>query len=492
MSLCYQAPLLYNRAMSNSKYEHRRTLWVAALAVFFWAFLIYWQGEITWPGFSQALISLLAFEFAAIQAPYGSMFLDVMLFVVAGIFAALFWAHFVLPIKHPNEIKIVLNNMVFSLLGRPQEALILKNGSPGNSSKQDRGDKAAGIFLLDRASAAVLRSDKGYTRVIGPGLSFARKGEYFSGSMDLHAQRRTLGPLASEDPFAPKEQNEELVSFRERQGRRQETSAMTQDGVEIVPRIEVDFRLEGRSPKDGNPFPFQAEFVWRALTQDSSSPLGSSSEKTQTVSWDWLPVHLATDLWRDYLSKLSVHELFETEESADTSPSGLERLEEFISSRLTNSIVPEAFNANGTKARNVSSAEYQLLRSRGCRVLDVRIRELHLDPMRDETRLVNEWSEAWEMRAIQSSIKDGSRYEAKERSGQQAAAAEFMRVVSSPLYVRLMATDGKDVSPPNEAESVKLLLSGSLDGASKMPALSPEVNERLQRVVNLLNGSKDE
>ena len=121
-----------------------------------------------------------------------------------------------------------------------------------------------------------------------------------------------------------------------------------------------------------------------------------------------------------------------------------------------------------------------------------RVRELHLDPLRDETRLVNEWSEAWEMRAIQSSIKDGSRHEEKERSGQHAAAAEFLRLVSSPLFTRLKITDGKDVTPPDHAESLELLLKGSLEGASQIPALPHEVSDRLQKMVILLGGLKDE
>ena len=467
-------------------------LWIGILAIAIWAFLIYWQGEITWLGFRHALVLLIAFNFTDIPAPYGSLFLDVLLFSVAGFFSALLWAHFVLPISNLNELWLVLKMMIGSFLGRSPGGLILEDGSPSILQNDSRAGKSASVFLLDKSSAAVLRSDQGYTRVIGPGLSFAKKGEYFAAAMDLHTQRRSLGPLANEDPFSPKEETEELVSFRERQGRREETSASTQDGVEIVPRIEVGFRLEGRSPKDGNPFAFQTEFVWRALTQDGSAPLGPNSEMTQSVAWDWLPVQLATDLWRESLAKVKLHELFESEENSDKTPSGLERLEDFINSRLQEAIVSESFSPKGEETRKVSSREYQLLRSRGCRVLHVRIRELHLDPLRDETRLVNEWSEAWEMRAIQSSIKDGSRNEAKERSGQQAAAAEFMRLVSAPLYERLAATDGHDISPPSDAESLSLLVQGSLEGVSKMPAISAEVNERLQKLATKLKGPKVE
>lgn len=472
------------------KADRRRTLWIAALGLALWALFIFWQGEITWLGFREALAALFAFNLAAIPVPFGSLFLDVLLFIASGVFWVLLFAHYILPIQRPNELGKVLKVMGRSLLGTRPAALIFRNGHQYKPSRENRKGKP-GIFILDSASAAVLRNAQAYTRAIGPGLSFARDKEYLAGSLDLRIQRRFLGPLPGDEAFAAQQQGEEPVSFRTRQERRQETSAFTKEGVEIAPRIEVDFRLEGRTPKHGRPYPFQAEFAWRALAHEGSAAHSSANEQAQQISWDWLPVHLATDLWREYLGIFSVHELFDTESGVENTLTGLERLEKYINMRLTNAIVPESFSANKISTRNTSSAEFQLMRSRGLRVLSVRLRELHLDPLRDETRLVNEWSEAWEMRSIQTSIKDDSRNEVKEISGQQAAAAEFLRLVSSQLYTRLKATDGKNVLPPDQMESLELLLMGSLQGAAQVPALDPEVSERLQVLAHLLNGKDD-
>lgn len=498
MRLCRQTALLYNRAMHTSwKADRRRTLWITTLGIALWALLIYWQGEVSWLGIRQAFGSLLALDFQAISTPYDSLLLDSFLFLFTGFFWALFFAHYVLPIRHPEELAKVLTEMGRGLLGMRPEALILHNGQPVVYRREGRPRKPR-IFLLDSASAAVLRNAKAYTRAIGPGLSFTSGDEELAGTLDLRIQRRSLGPLPDEDPFSLQLQGEELVSFRARQERRKETSALTRDGVEIVARIEVDFRVEGRSGKNGSPYTFQAEFAWRALAHEGIAPQSPSDTHAHQASWDWLPVHLATELWREYLGKISVHELFDAENASNGTDAklegltGLEQLEKMINTRLTRAIAPESFRSKKSVERNISSPEYQLLRSRGLRAHSVRMRELHLDPLRDETRLVNEWSEAWEIRAIQTSVKASQRNEEKERQGQQSAAAEFVRLVSSQLYKRLKEADGKRVAPPNKDESLDLLIRGSLQGVSRVPGLDPDVGERMQWLAALLlNGGDD-
>jgi hypothetical protein len=347
------------------------------------------------------------------------------------------------------------------------------------------------ILLLDSASAAVLRTETAFTRAIGPGLSFARRGERLAGALDLRVQRRALGPHPDEDPFAPRGLNEERASQHARQQRRQETSGLTRDGIEVVPRIEVDFRIEGRARKDGGPYPYQPEFAWRAVASEGVAPQSPTDTRAHQVTWDWLPVHLAVDVYREYLRKFSLQELFDPrvqpakQANGARALSGLEDLLQLINQRLREALVPEQPGS----ARTVSSPEYQLLRNRGLRVLDVRIREIHLDASRDETRLVNEWSETWELRAIEANAETSRRSQEKERLGQQAAATEFVHQVSGGLYQRLESSDGQKAAAPDEAESLSLLLEGSLRGAARLPSLDAGVAQRLEGLVAWLRGA---
>ncbi|MDA1330421.1 MAG: hypothetical protein O3B43_05090 [Chloroflexi bacterium] len=480
------------RTSRSSRKSEPRGLGIAALGVALWAFLIYWQGEVTLAGLSRAASALIGLQWDQIRPPYGSLFLDIFLLFAGAIFWFAFFAHFVVPLRRPSDAIQMFKAMSRSLLGNPPESLYLRNGLRTASSKTDNSTPSQ-ILFLDSASAAVLRTDSSYTRAIGPGLNFTQRGERIAGTLDLRVQRRALGPQPDEDPFAPRGLDESTASQQGRLLRRQETSGLTRDSIEVVPRLEVDFRIEGRARKNGNPYPFQAEFVWRAVASEGIAPQSPSDARARQVAWDWLPIHLTVDVWREYLRKFSLQELFDPSSQAQnannrTKPtSGLEELLLMVNQRLRESLVPEKPGAK----RKVSSPEYQLLRNRGLRVHEVRLRELHLDAARDETRLVNEWSESWELRAIQANAETSRRSAEKQRLGQQAAAAEFVRQVSGGLHERLNHIESEGLAPPDEKESLQLLLDGSKRGAARLPGLKTQLSGHLNRIADWLNGAAD-
>jgi hypothetical protein len=467
------------------KREYRRTAGLFILGLALWALFIYWQGEFTLSGLSQALLALLTLNFDEIGTPYSSLFLDIVLFLASGILGILFFAHFILPIKEAHNIFAIARLIGRSIFGQRPKALILNNGAQKFAPSNNRNIKPD-MALLDNGSAAVLQGEAGLKRAIGPGLTFTHASEALVGALDLRVQRRAWGPIPEDETFAPEKHNEELDIFRARKARRQQTSAFTQDGIEIVPRIEVDFHIDGGTKSGNAPYPFKAEFVLAALTQKIETSIKLADEQLGHLDWDQLALHLATRLWREALAQFNLHDLFSTESEDEDAMTGIERIINFINTRLTEAIVPESFSAKGESTRNTSSPEYQLLRSRGLRVLKVRIRETHLDPLRDEMNLVNEWSDAWAMSKIQSGIKDEYRNEEKERSGQESAAADFVRIVSAPLFGRLKETDGKSVLPPDKSESLSLLLKGSLEGASRLPSLEPKISQRLRHLANMI------
>lgn len=478
--------LLYNLAMQASRGSDwraglRRTRWLALAGLALWAFAIYWQGDVNGERLALAGQALLRLEWWAIPAPIGSLLVDLLLLILGSLFWLAFFANYVLPVRSPGESVRMLGMLLSSLLGRRPAALFVRDGQ-SHSAQVD-----ARVLLLDSASAAVLRQEAGYTRALGPGLHFVPRGEQVARTLDLHAQRRQLGPLPSEDPFA-QDPDEDPISAASRLARRRETSGLTRDGVEVVPRIEVDFRLEGRVGGGGSPFGFHPEFAWRAIANEGVDPRAPSDARGRQVSWDWLPAHAAADVWREYVRKFSLAELFEPRDSAegDMPRSGLERILEMLNLRLREAIVPELDETGTPVERQLSSPEYKLLRERGLRVLAVRLREVHLEAAREEARLRADWRELWERRARAAQTQSKSRHLEKQLLGKMDAAQEFLRTVSGELYKRLKRTDGRIVRPPDEIETLRLLLRGSQSGAAQTPGLKADVAAELGELAEWL------
>ena len=80
--------------------------------------------------------------------------------------------------------------------------------------------------------------------------------------------------------------------------------AMTRDGIEVIPTINVSFKIDakpaGRGEK-GSRFGFNAEAVERAARSEGINP-NSVTEDKRHVPWNQLPGLMAVELWREYLS----------------------------------------------------------------------------------------------------------------------------------------------------------------------------------------------
>lgn len=456
----------------------RRTHWVALASLALWAFLIYWQGDVTTERLALAARALVTLQWWAIPAPMDSLLIDLLLFSIGLALWTGFFAHYVLPVQSPGDSLGVLKQIARPLIGRRPAVLFVKDGEAQGAEAAPR------VVLLDSASAAVLRNASAYTRAIGPGLNFLAPGERVARSLDLHKQRRSLGPLLEEDPFPPTLYDEDALNAESRQQRRRQTSGLTRDGVEVAPRIEVDFRLEGRSGGGGSPFGFHPEFAWRAAAHEGVDPQVPADARGHQVSWDWLPAYLAADLWREYLRKFSLVDLFSVQPAAEgeTAQTGIEIIETMINRRLSESIVQEMDAQGRPVERQLSSPEYQILRERGVRLLGARLREVHLERARDEARLLSDWRDLWEGRARAAQHEGQKRVQEKRLLGEMDAAQEFLHTVSVRLYQRLKRTDGRIVRPPDAWETLGLLLEGSLSGVVQTPGVKAEVAEELREL----------
>lgn len=461
----------YNQVMLSAwKKSWRRLLAAASIVAAIYILLLIAQGGLS---SSAAQFSLLA---------------DLLLFGLGFLFWMLVFAHFVLPLRQPSDALDVAAEMLKALLGRRPAAVFIKDGE----SVSGITGQPARLLLLDSASAAVLHNESAYTRAIGPGLSAGRGDERIAGTLDLRKQRRSLGPLPDEDPFASQSIDESQVAYQARQLRRSQTSAITRDNIEVVARIEVELRVESRErqarpdperserEQGGSAFGFQADAAWRAIAHEGVAAQAPSDARGRQLSWDWLPVHLAVDLWREYLRKFPIADLFEQTRDEQTT---LEFIEGSINKRLQEAIVPELDERGWPTSRQYSSPEYQLLRSRGLRVLKVNIREVHLEREQAEAQRIAEWAVAWEQRSKKRRKEADLATADRAAQARKAAAIQLARRASGALYQRLLKTDGREIAPPEEKETLELLLSGAIEAAGS--------NQKLRDLANALRGNNN-
>ena len=119
-------------------------------------------------------------------------------------------------------------------------------------SHEEENRRGPGVIWLDTASGAVLRSIRRY-RAIGPGVVFTGAFERLTGTTDLHKQIHYIGPTGSDQPFENKTDDQTEIEYKETQDRRQETSALTRDGIEVVPNILILFKIHAKPARGNQP-----------------------------------------------------------------------------------------------------------------------------------------------------------------------------------------------------------------------------------------------
>jgi hypothetical protein len=223
-----------------------------------------------------------------------------------------FFAQFVLPVRTLRDRQKIFERLT-SYFGLPGPAIFIRNGVI--VSRQDEQQRRApGVIWLDSASAAVLRNKVRFTRVVGPGVHFTNTNEYIAGTVDLHKQSHRIGPRGDEDPFAEKRPEQSEAEYQEIQKRRNETRAMTRDGIEVVPDMLITFRIDAdpaSGDQPGSRFGFDEEAVRRAITGQGINPNAPQETSRSQVAWNRLPAMLAADLWREYLARFPLNELFQ-------------------------------------------------------------------------------------------------------------------------------------------------------------------------------------
>jgi hypothetical protein len=304
-----------------------------------------------------------------------------------------FFSQFVLPIQNPKYRQHIFNRVRNFETGSRGPALFVKNGRV-ITHEGEEGKRGAGLIVLDTASALVLRTDTEITDTVGPGIKFTKGNEYIAGSVDLRAQWQFIGPFTTDQPFLNPVPISAPKDYNETQSRRQQTSGLTRDGFEVSPTISIKFSI--KRPDENYPtesgvtsyYGFDADAVRNAITREVVQ-LGTSENGQTRMEWNKLPAHLVVNIWREYIRKLKLNDLF-----TSNGVSGLQIIEEAINKRVKQ-INVEALDDTGAKNGEwVESLEFKQLQSRGLEIMEVRIHNVLFDPAMEE-QIIQQWSAEW-------------------------------------------------------------------------------------------------
>lgn len=267
-----------------------------------------------------------------------NIIVDLIIVIVLQFLWLAFFAQFVLPVHTFRDRQKIFDRLLSYLSGGHGPAIFIENGKkrekPGESDK-----KGPGVLWLDSASAAVTRTATAIKQTMGPGVHFTDSKEVIAGTIDLHNQSQTLGK-ESDQPFAEKKDDQSEDEYKQIQDRRKQVAALTRDGIEIVPTINVTFRVDTGFPKEGQPgsrYGYRMgvrkqdkvdeekdrEAIRRAILGEGINPNERPGSPRHRVAWNQLPALLAVDLWREYAAKFTLDELFKPDQEVPPTPPSL-------------------------------------------------------------------------------------------------------------------------------------------------------------------------
>ena len=401
-----------------------------------------------------------------------------------------FFAQFVLPVARLSDRWQVIERLIAYILGGHGPAIFIENGFTRMREGEDK-KKGPGVIWLDSASTAVLRTEGHFTRTIGPGVHFTRRYEYIAATADLHTLTQTIGPLDNDEPFKIQEND---PNYRVVKDRANLTSAITRDGITVCAAITINFRIKSIPGEGGTPFGFNIRHAEAAIRES----MVRDSKLEQPV-WNPLPGKMAVDLWREYLAKFRLDELFELDENRLDATISL--IAEMIKKRLTRvrvevldeygHVVPEGMENKTREEENkikyrqllkerkieaaesllkkVESTEFIKLAEMGLEVRSINIRKLFFMPDVEE-QLIGQWKNDW----LKNAQKEREQVEIDrklwETTGKQAGLKDFAFNASREIAQKTTETP---------AQALKLLVHATSRGAQKNPILLKNLNTEL-------------
>ena len=237
-----------------------------------------------------------------------------------------FFSQFVLPVRTFYQRQKIFDRLILFLLGKHGPAIFVQNGRKIERSGESER-KGPGVIWMDTASAGVIRTATKFKEAIGPGVHFTKKGESLAGPIDLHTQVDSLGPFEEDKPFEKRTDDQSEEAYKQVQNRRKMTSALTRDGIEVIPNIRIVFRVNtepATGDESGSRFGYRTgilrrekekeekdkESIFRAISGEGIDPTMPGDTPRHRIAWNQLPGRLAVDVWREYVAKFTLDELF--------------------------------------------------------------------------------------------------------------------------------------------------------------------------------------
>lgn len=402
-----------------------------------------------------------------------------------------FFAQFVLPVNNLRDRWKVVNRLVTYSLGGHGPAIFVENGFK-HASEGENKKKGPGVIWLDSASTAVLRTAGRFTRTIGPGVHFTNHDEYIAATADLHTLVQTIGAIETDEPFKVQENDPNFKAIKERA---EVTNAMTRDGITVSASISVIFRIKS-APGDGNTrFGFNPKNTEAAI-RDSMI----REARLEHPVWNSLPARMAADIWREYLGKFRLNELFEKSEThPDTT---IQFINDMIKKRLTRSHVEllDAFgqvvlenktreetylhylkDKNKDAAENllkkIESTEFIKLSEMGLEIKSVTIKKLFFSPEIEE-QLINQWTALWLKNAQKERDQVDVDRKLQETTGQHEGLKDFALNASQEIAQQ---------SPVSAAHALEMLINATSQGIQLNQALFKRLNTEQRDLSKISN-----
>jgi hypothetical protein len=352
-----------------------------------------------------------------------------------------FYSQFVLPIQDPKHRQEIYTRVKDFEKGSRGPTVFVKNGKVIMHEGEDKR-RGPGLIVLDTASAVVLRTDSEIKDTAGPGIKFIRPNEYIAGSVDLRAQMQFIGPMP-DDQFN--------INSSEAPVRYKATSGLTRDGFAVTPSISIKFSI--KKPLNKNiptssgvysGYGYDEYAVRNAITREVMS-LDSHGNPVR-LEWNKLPAHLVVNLWREYIRKFKLSDLF----AMGPQENGLQTIQTMINNRMKN---PEVIELDDTGVRSnkiQSSMEYQQLQERGLEIMEVHINNIFFDNTLED-KIIDQWRADWQINA-QNEEKQLKEIESLIDTFAREDASKKFAITSTSQYA------GKTPSSRNPFVALQLLI----------------------------------
>jgi hypothetical protein len=385
-----------------------------------------------------------------------------------------FFSQFVLPIQNQKYRQDIAARVRNFETGSRGPALFVKNGRVIMHEGEEK-KRGAGLIVLDTASALVLRTDTEIKDTVGPGIKFTRGNEYIAGSVDLRAQWQFIGPFMTDQPFLNPVPISAPKDYNETQSRRQQTSGLTRDGFEVTPTISIKFSI--KRPAEKTPtesgvtsyYGYDADAVRNAITREVIQ-LGTSDSSKARMEWNKLPAHLVVNIWREYVRKFKLNDLFTA-----SGVSGLQIIEESINKRVKQANVVALDDTGTPTGEWTESLEFKQLQSRGLEIMEVRIHNILFEPSMEE-QIIQQWSAEWMNLAKKEENHLKEKETLIETASREEASKSFARIASQQF-------SGKTTQPQqNPFKTLQLLIQPFKEVILSESAANSEMETELRKL----------